>query len=73
MAKANRTRTEKGRENKHVTQTDCNGFCEEVDHLCRECVDWGDLQRQAAHSNPDEDTSGEAENEHLPDHKGDEK
>ncbi len=48
MAKANRTRTEKGRENKYVKAIECSGFCGEVDHLCPECVDWGSFKRQEA-------------------------
>ena len=48
MAKAKRTRAEKGRENKYMTITHCSRFCGEVEHLCEECIDWGTLKRQEA-------------------------
>ena len=56
MAKANRTGTEKGRENKYTTQTHCSGFCGEVERLCDACVDWGELKRQEALKRTEDDT-----------------
>jgi hypothetical protein len=56
MAKANRTRTDRGRENKYVNETHCSGFCGEIEHLCPECADWGTLKSQEAFQRVDDDT-----------------